>query len=196
MATDAGWLVVGLGNPGPEYAAQRHNAGFMVVDALAGRLGLRLGRHRRAHALVAEGRVRPGGARLTLVEPLGFMNRSGGPVAQLAAATGAGAERVIVVHDELDLPFGTLRLKSGGGHGGHNGLRDVSAAIGAGYHRLRIGIGRPPGSQDPADFVLRPFAATERQELPVLIEEAADAVLEVIEHGLLAAQQRLHAPRG
>lgn len=193
MADESGWLIVGLGNPGPEYASQRHNVGFMVVDALAGRLGLKLSRHRRAHALVAEGRIRPGGARIQLVEPLSFMNRSGGPTSTLLQAAKLPTSQVIVIHDELDLGFGTLRLKQGGGHGGHNGLRDIIAAVGADFIRLRFGIGRPPGQQDAADFVLRPFATSERAELGVLIEEAADAVTDVIEHGLIPTQQRLHS---
>lgn len=193
MADESGWLIVGLGNPGPEYASQRHNVGFMVVDALAGRLGLKLSRHRRSHALVAEGRIRPGGARIQLVEPLSFMNRSGGPTSTLLQAAKLPTSQVIVIHDELDLGFGTLRLKQGGGHGGHNGLRDIIAAVGADFIRLRFGIGRPPGQQDAADFVLRPFAASERAELGVLIEEAADAVTDVIEHGLIPTQQRLHS---
>ncbi len=193
MADESGWLIVGLGNPGPEYASQRHNVGFMVVDALAGRLGLKLSRHRRAHALVAEGRIRPGGARIQLVEPLSFMNRSGGPTSTLLQSAKLPTSHLIVIHDELDLGFGTLRLKQGGGHGGHNGLRDIIAAVGADFIRLRFGIGRPPGQQDAADFVLRPFAASERAELGVLIEEAADAVTDVIEHGLIPTQQRLHS---
>ena len=193
MADESGWLIVGLGNPGPEYASQRHNVGFMVVDALAGRLDLKLSRHRRAHALVAEGRIRPGGARIQLVEPLSFMNRSGGPTSTLLQTAKLPTSQVIVIHDELDLGFGTLRLKQGGGHGGHNGLRDIIAAVGADFIRLRFGIGRPPGQQDAADFVLRPFVASERAELGVLIEEAADAVTDVIEHGLIPTQQRLHS---
>ncbi|NLT27377.1 MAG: aminoacyl-tRNA hydrolase [Microbacteriaceae bacterium] len=193
MAADA-WLVVGLGNPGDRYAATRHNVGQMVVDALAARMGEKFRRHPRASAVVAEGRAVPGGPKLVLAKSNGYMNTSGGPVSQLAQYHGVPTERVIVVHDELDLPFDSLKLKQGGGHGGHNGLRDISSAIGPDYLRVRVGIGRPPGRQDPADYVLKPFAAAERDNLGVLLEEAADAVELIVADGLVAAQQRVHAP--
>ncbi|MGP3536288.1 aminoacyl-tRNA hydrolase [Microbacterium sp. RD1] len=189
------WLVVGLGNPGPRYEATRHNVGQMVVDELAARRGERFAAH-KAHARVAETWLRPGAAKLVLAKPNSFMNVSGGPVANLAKYYGVEPERVIVVHDELDIPFDTLKLKTGGGHGGHNGVRDVAKALGtADFPRVRVGIGRPPGRQDPADWVLDPFAATERATLPSLLGDAADAAELLVSDGLVAAQQRFHAPR-
>jgi peptidyl-tRNA hydrolase, PTH1 family len=189
------WLVVGLGNPGPRYEATRHNIGQMVVDELAARRGERFSAH-KANARVAETWLRPGGAKLVLAKPNSFMNVSGGPVSALAKYYGVDADRVIVVHDELDIPFDTLKLKTGGGHGGHNGVRDVAKALGTPeFARVRVGIGRPPGRQDPADWVLDPFGSSERATLPVLVAEAADAVETVVGDGLLAAQQRFHAPR-
>lgn len=193
MAADV-WLVVGLGNPGDRYAATRHNVGQMVVDTLAARMAEKFRRHPRASAVVAEGRAVPGGPKLVLAKSNGYMNTSGGPVSQLAQYYGVPNERLIVIHDELDLPFDTLKLKQGGGHGGHNGLRDISSALGPDYLRVRVGIGRPPGRQDPADYVLRPFASAERDTLGVLLEDAADAVEAICADGLLAAQQRVHAP--
>ncbi|MFJ6653024.1 aminoacyl-tRNA hydrolase [Microbacterium sp. NPDC091313] len=189
------WLVVGLGNPGPRYEATRHNVGQMVVDELAARRGERFASH-KANARVAETWLRPGGAKLVLAKPQSFMNVSGGPVSALAKYFGVEAGRVIVVHDELDIPFDTLKIKTGGGHGGHNGVRDVAKALGTpDFPRVRVGIGRPPGRQDPADWVLDPFGATERTTLPILIGDAADAVELLVDEGLLAAQQRFHAPR-
>lgn len=186
------WLVVGLGNPGPEYEATRHNVGQRVLDVLGGRMGGRFGAH-RAHARVCEGRLAAGGPKLVLAKPSSFMNVSGGPVAALATYFRVPAERVVVVHDDLDLPADTLRLKRGGGHGGHNGVRDVAKALGTPeFLRVRIGIGRPPGRQDPAEFVLRAVPAAERETLGVLLEEAADAVDLLVAEGLLAAQQRVH----
>lgn len=187
------WLVVGLGNPGDRYASTRHNVGQFVVDALASRMREGFRRHPRASAVVVEGRLVPGGPKLVLAKSTGFMNTSGGPVSQLVKYYGVPAERVIVVHDELDLPFDTLKLKQGGGHGGHNGLRDISSAIGPDYVRVRIGIGRPPGRQDPADYVLKPFATVERDTLGVLVEDAADAIESVVGRGLTATQQDVHS---
>ncbi|KAB1657961.1 aminoacyl-tRNA hydrolase [Pseudoclavibacter chungangensis] len=192
MATDT-WLVVGLGNPGDRYARNRHNVGQMVVDELAARLGTGFSRHARANARVAEGRTAPGGPKLVLAKSNGYMNTSGGPVSQLADYYGVDDDHVIVVHDELDLPFDRLKLKQGGGHGGHNGLRDIISALGGGdFLRVRVGIGRPPGRQDPAEFVLRDFAAAERETLPILVQEAADAVELIATEGLTAAQLRVH----
>lgn len=189
------WLVLGLGNPGPEYAAHRHNVGWMALDVLAERIGARFGTH-KARALVAEGRLRPGGPKLVLGKPQSFMNLSGRPAAALAAFYSLPLDRVIVVHDELDVPFDSVRLKVGGGPGGHNGVKDVAAALKSpDFTRVRIGIGRPPGRQDAADFVLQPFTKQERETLPNLLEDAADAVEDVIERGVTAAQQRWHAPR-
>lgn len=192
---DVPWLVVGLGNPGPGYAANRHNVGQMVVSQLAARASAPFKTH-KTNALVAEGRITPGGTRFVFARPTSFMNLSGGPVSQLLKFYSLDASRLIVVHDELDIPFDTVRLKVGGGHGGHNGVRDIASAIGTpDFVRVRVGIGRPPGRQSAADFVLRDFAGTERQALPSLIADAADAVEQVATHGLTAAQLRFHSPR-
>ncbi|NYD53126.1 aminoacyl-tRNA hydrolase [Microbacterium pseudoresistens] len=189
------WLVVGLGNPGPRYAATRHNVGQLVVDELAARRGESFRQH-KAGASVAETRLRPGGARIVLAKPNSFMNVSGTPVAALARFFSVPPERVVLVHDELDIPFDTIKLKVGGGHGGHNGIRDVARTLTTpGFPRVRVGIGRPPGRQDPADWVLSPFGAAERANLPILVSDAADAVEQLIDEGLVAAQQRHHAPR-
>jgi PTH1 family peptidyl-tRNA hydrolase len=190
MADDR-WLVVGLGNPGPGYAGHRHNVGQMVVAELASRLGTTLKAH-KAGAMVGETRVRPGGDRIALAVPSTFMNVSGRPVAGLLKFYSLDASRLIVIHDELDLPFDTVRLKTGGGPGGHNGVRDIIAAVGPDFVRVRIGVGRPPGRQDPADFVLSPFAKAERESLPNLISDAADATEQLLTEGLHAAQQRWH----
>ncbi|MFZ7088395.1 aminoacyl-tRNA hydrolase [Curtobacterium sp. RRHDQ10] len=189
-------LVVGLGNPGPGYAGNRHNVGQMVLDELAPRLGATFKKH-KTPALVAEGRTAPapGGPRLVLAKPSSFMNTSGGPVAALLQFYSLTPAELVVVHDELDLPFDTLRLKGNGGHGGHNGLRDIIKATGTNeFARVRVGIGRPPGRQDAADFVLRDFTPTEKKSLPILLAEAADAVEAIATDGLTAAQQRFHAP--
>jgi len=189
------FLIVGLGNPGPEYATHRHNVGFAVADLLAARLGAGFKRHGRAKAQVAEGWLGgPGGTKVVLVKPQSFMNLAGGPVSALAAFYSVGVDRLVVLHDELDLPYGSVRLKRGGGEGGHNGLRSISRSLGSkGYARVRFGIGRPPGRQDPADFVLKPFSSVERKELPVLLEQAADAAEAVVEHGVEWAQNSFHA---
>ena len=188
---DQRWLVAGLGNPGQQYAANRHNAGFMVADVLAARIGARFKRHRsRAH--VAEGRL--GGVPVTLAKPQCFMNLSGGPVAALSVFYKIPPERIVAVHDELDIPFGVIRLKLGGGDNGHNGLRSVTAALGTrDYYRARLGIGRPPGRMDAADYVLHDFSSTERSEVPLLISDAADAVERLVAQGLVAAQQEWHS---
>jgi len=184
-------LIVGLGNPGPKYAATRHNAGFMVLDLLAGRVGGTFKTH-KSRCDVIEGLL--AGAPVVLAKPTSYMNESGGPVNAVAKFFKIGPERTLVVHDELDLPFGEIRLKRGGGEGGHNGLRSISSALGSKqYVRVRFGIGRPPGRQDPADFVLREFAAAERKDLDYLIDRAADAVEAVLSVGLIAAQNTYHA---
>lgn len=189
------WLVVGLGNPGPGYAGNRHNVGQMVLDTLAERVEARLSRH-RSTTMLAEARLRPGGPKLILAKPLSYMNTSGGPVSAAAKYFGIQPDRVIVVHDDLDLPFETLRLKSGGGHGGQNGVRDIIKALGTpDFLRVRVGIGRPPGQQSAADYVLRDFPSSERAQLPFLLDEAADAIERIIDDGLVAAQQRHHAPK-
>jgi len=192
MAADnAPWLVIGLGNPGPSYAATRHNAGFLVVDLLAQRMGGRFKAH-RGGVDVVEGRI--GGTRVVLGKPKSFMNLSGGPTAALRDFFKVPVERIAVVHDELDLPYGTLRLKRGGGDNGHNGLRSITKSIGTReYLRVRFGIGRPPGRQDPADFVLKPFSSVENKELPFHVDRAADAVEALVTESLEAAQNRYHA---
>jgi PTH1 family peptidyl-tRNA hydrolase len=188
------WLVVGLGNPGAQYAGNRHNVGQMVADELAGRLGASFKTH-KTPSRVAEGFLRPGGPKLILAKPNSYMNTSGGPVSALLKFYSVPVDRLIVVHDELDIPFDTVRLKRGGGHGGHNGLRDIQKAAGSpDFTRVRVGIGRPPGRQDAADFVLKDFAGAERQALPSLLSDAADAVEAIASDGLVAAQQRFHSP--
>ena len=169
------WLIVGLGNPGPNYQSNRHNAGQMVLDVLANRLGASFKAH-KSIALIAQGRLGNSDKKLVLLKSMGFMNLSGSPVAQLMKFYSVPLEQVIVVHDELDIPFGDIRTKFAGGHAGHNGLRDIIAKCGADYHRIRFGIGRPAGQQPVADFVLQDFSSTERKELPVLLEIAADHV--------------------
>ncbi|BDT89092.1 aminoacyl-tRNA hydrolase [Nocardia cyriacigeorgica] len=184
-------LVVGLGNPGPEYERTRHNVGFLVADVLAERVGGRFSVHKKSGADLLTARL--DGRQVLIAKPRSYMNLSGRPVAALARFFSVPATEVIVVHDELDLPFGAIRLKRGGGEGGHNGLRSVSQALTTkDYLRTRIGIGRPPGRQDPADYVLKPFSAPERKEVPVLVEQAADAVELLLRVGLETAQNQLH----
>ena len=191
------WLVVGLGNPGPQYAGNRHNVGHMVLELLAARHGATFSAH-RSRAAVAEARlgVAPGGApgpRVVLAKPSTYMNTSGGPVAGLAQYFDVDPAHVLVVHDEVDIPFGDVKCKSGGGEGGHNGLRDITKALGTrDYVRVRAGVGRPPGRMDTADFVLKDFATVERKELPFLLDDAADAVEMIVTEGLLAAQGKFH----
>jgi PTH1 family peptidyl-tRNA hydrolase len=193
MTDDAPWLVVGLGNPGREYAGNRHNVGFLVADLLASRLGAKFGRNKRAHADVAEGRLGFGGPKVILVKPLTFMNLSGAPVSSLAQFFKVPLEHIIAVHDELDVPFGQVRAKRGGGEGGHNGLRSMSKSLAAKeYARVRFGIGRPPGRQDPADYVLSDFAGAERKELDFLVDRAADVVEAVMLEGVEWAQNKYH----
>ncbi len=183
-------LIVGLGNPGPAYAGNRHNIGAMVAEVLAARFSGRFKSH-KAGADVAEGRL--AGARAVVAKPKSYMNLSGGPTAGLARFFKIPATDVIVVHDELDLPPSVIRVKQGGGEGGHNGLKSISASLGTkDYLRVRCGIGRPPGRMDPADYVLRDFSAAERKELPIDLENAADAVELLIQYGLLETQNRLH----
>ncbi|TMM34436.1 MAG: aminoacyl-tRNA hydrolase [Actinobacteria bacterium] len=190
------WLVVGLGNPGSEYAKNRHNVGFIVADLLAGRLGAKFSRHRRAVAQVAEARVGVGAdaPQLVLVKPMTYMNLSGGPVAALRQFYKVPLAQIVAVHDELDIPYGQLRLKLGGGEGGHNGLRSMSGSLGGkDYLRVRFGIGRPPGRQDPADYVLSDFSSAERKELEFLVDRAADATEALIGRGLEWSQNAYHA---
>jgi PTH1 family peptidyl-tRNA hydrolase len=189
---DETWLVVGLGNPGPGYAGNRHNVGQMVIAELADRASASFKTH-KANATIAEGRTGIAGPRFILAKPNTFMNVSGGPVAALLRFYKLEPSQLIVLHDELDIPFDTLKLKVGGGHGGHNGVRDIAAAIGTpDFTRVRIGIGRPPGRQPAADFVLRDFSGEERKVLPNLLSDAADAVELVASDGLTVAQLKYH----
>jgi PTH1 family peptidyl-tRNA hydrolase len=186
------WLIVGLGNPGPEYSHNRHNVGQMVLDELASRAGNGFKSH-KTRAQVLEGRLGIGGPRIVLAKPQSYMNVSGGPVAALAQFYGIDPAHVVAVHDEIDIPFDTVKLKIGGGEGGHNGLRDISKALATkDYLRVRVGVGRPPGRMDTADFVLRDFSSPEKKDLPFLIDAAADAVEILVKDGLLAAQQKFH----
>ncbi len=186
---DAPWMVVGLGNPGPQHARNRHNVGQMVADRLADQIGGRF-TVQRGQAEVMEGRLPSAGGglpgpRVVLVKPTSFMNVSGGPVSGVLRFFRIPLDRLLVIHDDLDLDFGQLRLKQSGGEGGHNGLRSISQSLGTrDYARLRVGIGRPPGRQDPADYVLRDFSSAERAELDLVLAEAADEVARVVEQGL------------
>ncbi len=187
---DERWIIAGLGNPGPEYAGTRHNAGAMVLALLAERIGARFKAHRTRND-IAEGRL--SGQPVTLARPHSYMNLSGAPVAALAAFYKLSPERVVVIHDELDVPFGGVRLKLGGGDNGHNGLRSITASLGTrDYYRVRVGIGRPPGRMDPAAFVLKDFSSVERKELPFALDRAADAVAALITKGLVEAQNEYH----
>lgn len=188
--TDERWIIVGLGNPGPEYAGNRHNAGQMVLTLLAERIGARFKAHRTRND-IAEGRL--SGQPVTLARPQSYMNLSGGPVAALLGFYKLSPERLVVIHDELDVSFGVVRLKLGGGDNGHNGLRSITSSLGTrAYYRTRFGIGRPPGRMDPAAFVLKDFSAQERKELPFALDRAADAVEALITKGLTEAQNEYH----
>ncbi|WP_306185905.1 aminoacyl-tRNA hydrolase [Streptomyces sp. MK5] len=190
-SANAPWLIVGLGNPGPEYAMNRHNVGFMVVDLLADRIGGRFKRASKAQAQVVEGRIGPPGPesrRVVLVKPMSYMNLSGGPVNALRDFYKVPVANIVAIHDELDIDYGTLRLKLGGGDNGHNGLKSMTKAMGADYHRVRFGIGRPPGRMQVADFVLKDFSAAERKELDYLVDRAADSVECLLAEGLERAQ--------
>jgi peptidyl-tRNA hydrolase, PTH1 family len=190
-AANAPWLVVGLGNPGPGYAANRHNVGFMVADLLAERVGGSFKRAQKAQAQVLEGRIGPpgpGSRRVVLAKPMSYMNLSGGPVTALRDFYKVPTERIVAVHDELDIDYGVLRLKLGGGDNGHNGLKSMTKAMGPDYHRVRFGIGRPPGRMQVADFVLKDFSAAERKELDYFVDRAADSVESLVTEGLERAQ--------
>lgn len=185
------WLIVGLGNPGREYDGHRHTVGYVVADELARRVGGRFRPHKRARAHVLEGRL--GDARIVLVKPLTYMNESGQAVAPLCDFYKTAADRVLAVHDELDLPFAALRLKYGGGDNGHNGLRSLRRSLGTGdFFRARFGIGRPPGQMEPAAYVLRDFSPAERRELGACVGRTADAVEAVINEGLDRAQTQFN----
>ncbi len=192
------WLVVGLGNPGPSYARNRHNVGYLVVDELASRIGSGFRPHKSGRADVVEGRLGGlggvGGVRVVLAKGRCYMNESGGPVSTLAKFYKVPVERVVAVHDELDIPFDTLRVKRGGGDGGHNGLRSMRRSMDSGeFHRVRVGIGRPPGRQNPADFVLSDYSSSERKILPFQVDRAADAVECLVTEGLEKTQSRFNS---
>jgi PTH1 family peptidyl-tRNA hydrolase len=191
------WLVVGLGNPGPAYASHRHNVGYLVADELVRRLGTPFKAHRASRSEVAEGRLGiPGspGPRLVVVRPRCYMNEVGGPTKAVLRFYGVTPERLVAIHDELDIAFDTMRVKFGGGDNGHNGLRSIRGSLGTGdFYRVRVGIGRPPGRQDPAGFVLSNYSSTERKELPFQVDRAADAVEALLTLGLAEAQQRFNS---
>ena len=185
-------LVVGLGNPGPQYATTRHNIGFMVVDVLADRMGEKFKVHKKSGAEVATGRL--AGRPVVLAKPRVYMNESGRQVGPLAKFYSVAPADVVVIHDELDIDFGRIRLKAGGGVAGHNGLRSVGSALGGNdFQRVRVGIGRPPGQKSGAAFVLENFNSVERKEVPTIIEQAADATEFLISQGLEPAQNIVHA---
>ncbi|HVY09031.1 MAG TPA: aminoacyl-tRNA hydrolase [Mycobacteriales bacterium] len=186
MSGEAPWLVIGLGNPGAQYAGNRHNVGFMAVDVLAVRAGGSFKAH-KSRADVLETRLSD--QRTVLAKPRSYMNESGGPAAGLVSFFKVPLDRLIVIHDELDLEPGAIRLKLGGGDNGHNGLKSLRGSLRSGeFYRVRLGVGRPPGRQDPADFVLRDFPSSAREEVGVQVERAADAVELLIAQGLAAAQ--------
>jgi peptidyl-tRNA hydrolase, PTH1 family len=191
------WLVVGLGNPGPAYAGHRHNVGYLVADELARRMGSPFRAHKAGRAEVVEGRLgTPGlpGQRLVVVRPRSYMNEIGGPTKALLSFYKLPPARLVAVHDELDIPFDTMRVKLGGGDNGHNGLRSIRGSLGTGdFYRVRVGVGRPPGRQDPADFLLSNYTSTERKELPFQVDRAADAVESLLTVGLADTQQRYNS---
>ncbi len=189
----AAWLVVGLGNPGPDYATHRHSVGQRVVDELARQIGEAFKRH-KSLALVAEGRFQPGTDRVILATLTTFMNTSGISIRALADFFGIEPDHVVVIHDDIDLPFDTVRIKAGGGHGGQNGVRSTIAHLGPDFLRVRVGVGRPSGQKDPAVHVLEPFSSVERETLPNLIADAAGAVESIVLDGLAAAQLKYHSP--
>ena len=187
VSENGAWLVVGLGNPGPTYASTRHNIGAMVIDELVAQNSEKLTRHKRALADVCETRI--GRAQVVLVKPLSYMNESGGPVKALAKFYKVSPEQIIVLHDELDIPLAAIRAKLGGGDNGHNGLKSIRSALGSGdWFRIRLGIGRPPGQQDPADFVLRSFSSAEAAEVAILKSQGCEAVSTLITKGLVETQ--------
>ncbi|WP_116048427.1 aminoacyl-tRNA hydrolase [Amycolatopsis palatopharyngis] len=184
-------LLVGLGNPGPRYAGNRHNVGFLVLDELADRIGGKFKAH-KAGAEILEGQL--AGRKIVLAKPRSFMNLSGGPVAGTARFFKVDRSGVVVVHDELDLPYGALKLKLGGGDNGHNGLRSITKSLGGkDYFRVRFGVDRPPGRMDAADYVLKDFSTSERRELALNVDRCADAVEALVGSGLAAAQNQFHA---
>lgn len=190
--TDDRWLVLGLGNPDAEYGGTRHNIGAICVEVLAERLGASLRRH-RSGAWLADAFTPVRRTPMTIGRPGGYMNNSGGPVQRAIAFYKLGLDRLVVVHDEMDLPLGTVRLKAGGGTSGHNGLKDIQSHVGGpGFLRVRLGVDRPPGKMDPARYVLRGFAAREQDDAGIMCERGADAIIDLVEDGLASAQSRYH----
>lgn len=191
------WLVVGLGNPGPAYASHRHNVGYLVVEELGRRIDARFSVARGMRAEVAEGRLGPPGtdaARVALMKSRTFMNETGAPVAKLLSYYKIPPEQMIVIHDELDIDPGQLRVKFGGGDNGHNGLRAIRSSLGTGeFYRVRVGVGRPPGRQDPVDFLLSDFPASQRTEVELEMHRAADAVESLIQVGLERTQSQFNS---
>ncbi|MCW2811457.1 MAG: pth [Friedmanniella sp.] len=191
------WLVVGLGNPGPAYASHRHNVGYHVVEHLARSLDARFSVVKGLRAEVAEARMGPPGAdvpRLALVKSRTFMNETGGPISGLLSYYKLPPEQMIVVHDELDIDPGQLRLKFGGGDNGHNGLKSIRRSLGTGdFFRVRVGVGRPPGRQDAADFLLSNFPAASREDVAVEVARAADAVESLVRVGLERTQSAFNS---
>jgi PTH1 family peptidyl-tRNA hydrolase len=193
MSTDVRLLVVGLGNPGSWFRRTRHNAGFLVVDRLAERHGVRL-RRQGLSRRVAE--IEVDGRRAVLAEPQWLINYSGGPAAGAMRRYGVAAEHLLVVHDDMDFPFGTARLKRGGGPAGHNGPRSINRALGTNdYLRLRVGIGRPPKGRPVGNFALGEFSEDEEAGMPALLDRCADAVETLVRHGLNRAQSELNTDR-
>ncbi|MBO0841571.1 MAG: aminoacyl-tRNA hydrolase [Nocardioides sp.] len=198
MTDEQTWLIVGLGNPGPTYAGHRHNIGYLVTDELAKRLGSSFKSHKSGRADVVEGRLggMPGrpGPRVVLARSRTYMNESGGPVKALATFYKVSPDHVVAIHDELDIPFDTMRVKLGGGDNGHNGLKSIRSSLGTGdFHRVRVGIGRPPGRQEVHDFVLSNFSTAERKVLPFVVDTAADAVETLVSEGLEQTQQKFNS---
>ncbi|MFF4402992.1 aminoacyl-tRNA hydrolase [Streptomyces sp. NPDC001404] len=190
MTSDECWVVAGLGNPGPWFGGTRHNAGFLAVDHLARRHGAAFRWH-RARCRLAE--IEVDGRRVILAKPQWFINLSGSPVAAVLQAYGVPAERLLVVYDDMAFRFGAVRMKRGGGAGGHNGVRSVTEALGTqDYARFRFGIGRPPQGQKAGQFVLQNFSESERTGLPSLLDRCADTVEALVVHGLDKAQTALH----
>lgn len=185
-----GWIVVGLGNPGPSYEATRHNVGYLVADELADRMSGTWKAHKSGRALAIEGRLGAmPGHRVVLGRARSYMNESGGPVSALLKFYKAEPARLVVVQDEIDLPYGELRVKFGGGDNGHNGLKSIRKSLGTGdYYRVRLGVGRPRGSGDMADFVLGNFGSAEKRELDLHVNRAADAVESLITDGIERTQ--------
>lgn len=192
--SDETWLIVGLGNPGPAYKNTRHNIGYMVNDELASRLGGSWKSHKAGRSDIVEGRLAIGGPRVVLCRPRSFMNELGGPVKATAQFFKIAPDHVVAIHDELDIDFDTLRLKLGGGDNGHNGLKSMRSSLATGdFYRVRVGIGRPPGRQEVADFVLSDYSTAERKILPFQVDTAADAIESLITDGLSQSQSRFNS---